>query len=245
MNIITTIFFALLGGILPAVIWLFFWLKEDGTHPEPNNLIIRTFFYGMLAVPVSFVFEYIVNVFILNGSLDPKTAIQDSLVLGTITLISWAFIEEVTKYIAANKSGISKKSNNEPIDPVIYLITAALGFAALENAFFIFTPILDGNFSNALITSNLRFIGATLLHVTSSALIGIFIAFSYFKSQTIKKTYLFAGITASVILHSLFNFFIINFDEFTLIIFGAVWILIITLIIIFEKIKNIHLNSIN
>lgn len=244
MNIITTIFFALLGGILPAVIWLFFWLKEDGTHPEPNKLLIKAFFYGMIAVPISFLLEQVVNIFLLGGSLDPTSAIQNSFYAGIFTLILWALIEEGTKYFAAYKSGLSNRSNDEPLDPVIYLITAALGFAALENTFFIFTPLMDGSFSNAILTSNLRFVGATLLHVTSSAIIGIFIAFSYFKSKTIKNIYLITGIIVSVALHSIFNFFIISFGEFTLIIFGIVWILIITLILIFEKIKNIHLNSI-
>ena len=44
------IFYALLGGILPALIWLAFWLREDYKHPEPRGLILRTFLLGMGAV---------------------------------------------------------------------------------------------------------------------------------------------------------------------------------------------------
>ena len=50
------IIFAISGGILPALIWLWFWLKED-LHPEPKKAISLTFFFGMLMVPAAFVLE--------------------------------------------------------------------------------------------------------------------------------------------------------------------------------------------
>ena len=45
-----TIFFSLIGGILPALFWLYFWLKEDKLKPEPRSLIMLSFFGGMIAV---------------------------------------------------------------------------------------------------------------------------------------------------------------------------------------------------
>ena len=34
-----TLFFAFLGGILPAMVWLYFLLKEDRRCPEPRHMI--------------------------------------------------------------------------------------------------------------------------------------------------------------------------------------------------------------
>ena len=44
------LFYAFFGGLLPAALWLWFWLKEDSVHPEPRGLIVVTFIAGMLAV---------------------------------------------------------------------------------------------------------------------------------------------------------------------------------------------------
>ena len=52
-----TILFALLGGVLPALLWLWFWLKEDKKRPEPRGLILLAFIAGMLTVPVVLPFE--------------------------------------------------------------------------------------------------------------------------------------------------------------------------------------------
>ena len=43
--------FALFGGILPALLWLIFWLREDRLHPEPRRFILYVFLTGMLVVP--------------------------------------------------------------------------------------------------------------------------------------------------------------------------------------------------
>ena len=41
---------ALVGGLLPAFLWLFFWLREDKEHPEPKGLLFFTFLAGMSTV---------------------------------------------------------------------------------------------------------------------------------------------------------------------------------------------------
>ena len=41
---------AFAGGILPALIWLWFWLREDREAPEPRGLIALSFAAGMAVV---------------------------------------------------------------------------------------------------------------------------------------------------------------------------------------------------
>ncbi len=239
MTFTHTIIISLIAGVLPAVIWLMYWLQEDRAHPEPAYRIFNSFFYGILSVPVVLVFQKIINsLFIQNNSID--FVFFNQYFLAIFVLILWAGIEEISKYVAAYYGGISKKDNDEPIDPIIYLITSALGFAAFENTLFILSPLLAGDTTTALITGNLRFIGATLLHVAASAIIGIFIAFSYYKNNAIKVRYLLGGFILSIALHTIFNSFIIRSQEFTLIGFGMVWISIVVIILLFEKVKKIY-----
>lgn len=237
MGLATSIILTFLGGILPALIWLFFWLKQDEKHPEPNNLIILSFIYGMIAVFGSFLLEAIIGMFMGQGQ-DIRILFNTNIILAIIILISWSAIEETTKYFAAYKGGLSKKSNDEPIDPIIYMITAALGFSAMENTLFLFSPIFQGDTLSAFITGNMRFIGATLLHVSASAIIGMAIAFSYYKNSKLKKRYLLGGFILSAILHAVFNSFIIISENFTLMSFIFVWLIIIIIILLFEKIKK-------
>ena len=80
---------------------------------------------------------------------------------------------------------------DELIDCVIYMITAALGFFGLENALFPISTIQKSGSAEGLATQNLRFIGASLLHVIGSASIGIAMALSFFyRGWLLRKTYL-------------------------------------------------------
>ena len=57
MSEITTVIAASLGGLLPALAWLWFWLREDSKHPEPRRLIALAFLAGMVAVAVAIPLE--------------------------------------------------------------------------------------------------------------------------------------------------------------------------------------------
>lgn len=239
-----TILLAFFGGLLPAIIWLFFWLQENDAHPEPNRYIILTFIYGMLGVPLALAIQFAINSSLL-GHFDIKEGLNIFPITGLIVILSLAATEEIFKYLAAYQGGLKRrKIRKEPMDDVIYMITAALGFAALENTLFLIGPLLDGNTELAIITGNFRFVGATLLHVASSAIIGMFSAFSYFKLQKVKKRYFLSGFILAIGLHAAFNLFIIKNDGAVLLAFLFVWILIIAIIFLFEKIKSIHVEQI-
>lgn len=222
------IFFALFGGIIPSLFWLFFWLREDSKRPEPRGLLALTFLFGMIAVPFVVPFQ--------------RWWIELGFTSGTIpTVIVWASIEEIFKFIAAYIAALRKRDMNEPVDALIYMMTAALGFAALENAIFIFHPIAVGNVAEGLITGNVRFIGASLLHTISSATIGIAMALSFYKSKTVKAIDVFWGILVAIALHTAFNLFIMReHGGTTFATFGFVWIAIVVLMLFFEKVKRIY-----
>jgi len=50
--------YALLGGFLPALLWLWFWIKEDRRRPEPRGILVMTFFAGMIAVLFALAIEH-------------------------------------------------------------------------------------------------------------------------------------------------------------------------------------------
>lgn len=217
---------AILGGTLPALAWLWFWLREDSKHPEPRRLIALAFFAGMVTVAVVIPIE---------------KAVVPYLSSMTMVFIAWSFIEEICKYVAARATVLHRREDDEPIDPVIYLVTVALGFAAAENTLFLLSPLAGETLVQTIMTGNLRFIGATLLHVLSSAAIGVFLAFSFYKKRRVKRLYAFAGVILASVLHATFNFFILNTPEENLLrTFGCVWIGLVVLIALLEVIKRMR-----
>lgn len=237
MSITQIIIFSFLLGIVPSLFWLWFWLKEDQQRPEPPRLIIRTFLYGGLSAVFAFILQQSFNFFSKAPSTSELIGEHIFLVLGL--LLIWAFIEEVVKYVAAYNGGLKTPANDEKTDPPIYLISAALGFAALENTLFLIQPLLDGTLSEIVEVAKIRFIGSTLVHVASSGLLGMFIGYSLFFMQSIRKRYFGVGLILATLLHALFNLFIIKGDQNSFIGFLIVWLFIILLILLFEYIKKI------
>ncbi len=224
----SAIFYVILGGLLPVLVWLWFWLREDKINPEPRRYIFLAFLFGMISALLVLPVEEFLSKFL------PE--------VGLLPVVVFAFAEEIFKYFGAYFSSLRKKYMDEPIDAIIYMIIIALGFAALENTLFLMHSIKStgGNITQAFLVGNMRFIGATLLHTVSSGVIGFFIALSFYKKKVLKKKYLLAGITLSVALHTFFNFFIIKTSGGKMFItFAMIWSVAILLIFLFEIVKRI------
>lgn len=223
---ISYIIAAIAGGVLPALAWLWFWVREDSAHPEPRRLVALAFMSGVITVAIVIPIENYIGTFI-----------KDQTVLFSI----WSAIEEMTKYLAALLMVLWRHEDDEPIDVVIYLIAVALGFAAAENTLFLLSPLSGSTVTQTIITGNLRFVGATLLHVLSSAVVGVVVALSFYSSRVDKAAHAVVGVILASLLHASFNFFILNEPEESILrTFGFVWIGIIVLLAVLEYVKRIH-----
>jgi len=220
----SALFFAFLGGFLPALLWLAFWLLEDRCQPEPKRYIFLSFIAGMVVV-LPFVLQ-----------LERLAAEYYS---GFILLLAWAAIEEVFKFLAAYVVALRTHVFDEPLDAVVYMVTAALGFSAFENALFLMGPLGQGDILRTIVTGDLRFIGATLLHTLSSATIGIALALTFYKPARIRIMAAFGGLILAITLHTLFNFFILKGDGgATFWIFLCIWFGIVAVLLLVERVKN-------
>ncbi len=224
------------GGVLPALAWLWFWRREDSAHPEPRKLIALAFFAGMVTVAVVIPIQKAVAAYVQDTYFWITFAS-----VNTIIFTLWSIIEEVCKYIAAYFTVLRRREDDEPIDPVIYMVTVALGFAAAENTLFLLSPLAGENFVQTLMTGNLRFVGATLLHILASAVIGVMIGFAFYEKKRVKRWYTAIGVVLASLLHAAFNFFILHTDENELLrTFAFVWLGVILLLAILEFVKRLR-----
>lgn len=226
--------YAFFGGLLPAALWLWFWLKEDSAHPEPRGLIVITFGAGMVSVIITLALQQLTFSF-LDRYFQGGT---------TILFLFLALIEEAMKFFAAYIVALRNRAFDEPIDAVIYMVTAALGFSALENAIFLFNPLMMGDFVDSVITGNMRFVGASVLHVMTSAIVGLGLAFAFYRPKIVRRRVVLVSLITATILHTLFNLSIMSDNGGNMFVtFLVLWCSVIGLLLFFEKIKR--LNQIN
>ncbi len=239
------IFIAFAGGILPALVWLWFWNEQDHKAHEPTGLIILSFVAGMAVVYFVLPVQKLAVVALpaLMHGLD-MLAVTWSLVVPSddiVQIILLAFIEEFGKFATVFLVAYHTRYFDEPMDAVIYLITAALGFAAMENTLYILKDLANGGGIDTIINGNLRFIGATILHIASSALLGLAFAFAYYRRYFLKVIAGTLGLILATLLHVYFNLSIIDARGIidTLVAFAPFWVVIVIIIILLEVIKRL------
>ena len=196
---ISTILIAAITGIIPALVWLWFWLQEDWQHPEPKRLLGIAFLGGVLAVVASFFAE---SWFARYAPTESFEFIAGS-----------AFIEEFFVLLITGIFVLRSRHVDEPIDYAIYLGTAGLGFAAFENILFLIDPVASLDILATIFTSNSRFLGATLLHGLTGAIMGIAIGHAI-KFTSHRRGHMIAGtvygLILATVLHATFNLSIIT-----------------------------------
>ena len=101
------------------------------------------------------------------------------------------------------------KDLDEPIDAMVYMVVAALGFATAENIFFSSSAFADSAILGIGVISA-RFIGSTLLHTLSSSIVGYGMALNM-HSFPQKRLFLMVSVfIEAILLHALFNYVILS-----------------------------------
>lgn len=201
-------------------------------------MIIKIFLWGVLiTIPVFFVqigLAYLLE----KTTLNPIIA----------SLIYWfliiALTEEIFKFLVVKMKVMNSPNLDEPTDIVIYMVVAALGFAALENILYLFSPVdylsFEAIVSRTLLISFIRFIGATFLHTLCSAVIGYALAISCCDEKNRSIEVIF-GIAMATLLHGLYNFSIMTLDGYLKVIIPAIVIITLAWLVFsgFERLKKI------
>ncbi len=173
----------------PGIFWVWFFYRKDKYDPEPKKLIVVTFMLGIIAT---------IPALILNTLLIPFSLSQAStLLLFYSFFLVVGPVEEVSKYLAIRVYALKSKEFDEPIDAMIYSITAALGFATFENFMYIY------QFGAPLIL--IRAITGCLGHAGFSGIVGYYIGKEKF-SVPKRKNLVLKGLFIASFSHGLFNF---------------------------------------
>ena len=180
------VIFAFAFSLLVALFWLKRFRKMDKYEKEPERLIYFTFGAGALAIVPSGILESFVNISDLTGSPPNSNLFVAFLWVG--------LVEEFFKYLAVRLIAYRSNQFNEVMDGMIYMISAALGFAAAENVGY----MLGFGFFVGLLRAILSYLG----HVSFSAILGYYLGKSKIEG---KRNWLWIGFIWAISLHWLYD----------------------------------------
>lgn len=202
---------ALPVAVIPSIVWLLFFVAQD-KHREKARNLITVFLWGVfIAVPVVFVEILLQDFFFV-----PFAAFAITPFL--ISFVAIAFVEEIGKYWVVRAKAVPRAFFDEPQDAIIYMITAALGFAAIENVAYAFNvaPLIAQHgtpVATAVIQiTALRGLSATFLHVVASGTLGYFLALSL-ENRKERRKFLYTGFALATVLHGVYNNFIMDIEQ--------------------------------
>jgi len=186
----------LLLSIIPVIILLIYFEFQDKGKKEPKFLKVKVFKWGILAAILAGVLELILNSFVITY------IVNEWLMILFISFVMTGFIEEGLKYLVVKKIIYNDPNFNEVMDGITYAIIASLGFAMIENVFYVVSGGYTIAVSRALIS--------VPAHAMFSGIMGYYIGKSKINEACgIKcQRLLWKGFLIAVFYHGLFNFFL-------------------------------------
>ena len=205
----------LLISILPVVLLGIYVYKKD-SEKEPLSLIVGLFISGFLSALLVIVIDIIIG-FINPQFFDVLEGKNISFLKLFFTIFfEIALVEEFAKWLMIRLFAYKNKEFNQLYDIIVYSVFVALGFALIENIFY----VLPGGVSLGIYRALISVPG----HVCFGVIMGVFLGLAkvYEKSdKVLGRVYMFYAILIPTILHAIFNFCLLAEDILLFVIFIA------------------------
>lgn len=188
----------IVSAIVPVILLCYYIYRKD-VNREPFRLLRKLFILGFSGVfPVLFVE-------LLLGRFFPSEGVNSSIILFINIFISVALVEEGYKWIIVRFVGFNDREFDEIYDIVVYSVFVSLGFACIENIFY----VLVGGLSSAIMRALLSIPG----HMCFAVIMGYFLAKSKVSlvnnnKKLIIKNSIYSLFFASLI-HTIYDFILI------------------------------------
>ncbi|MFY0543029.1 glutamic-type intramembrane protease PrsW [Brevibacillus sp. H7] len=174
------------AAIAPGIAILSYFYLRDNLQPEPISMVIRSFIFGVLLVVPVMVLQYIIQT-----EWEWKDGIAAAVFVSAV-------VEEFFKWMVVYFTAYKHVEFDEPYDGIVYAVAVSLGFATLENLFYL---IING--------VNVAFWRA-FLPVSSHALFGVWLGYYLGKAKFSDRSQdeyrrLWVSVGLPIGLHALYN----------------------------------------
>ena len=216
--------FYLAIAILPAIFFMIYIYRNDDKEKEPPLLLLKCIIGGLLSVPIAIILEMIAEAVVIYLLENVVSATRVN--YGVLTAIFVGLIEEGAKFFFLYKFTWKDKAFNYRFDGIVYAVFVSLGFAALENVFYVFNYGTGVALQRALLTipghmSFAVYMGLYYGHAKVSEAVNNPDA----KALNLKAAYAFA-----VLLHTIFDATLMVESDIGLIIF-FIFVIILDIVV--------------
>ena len=122
-------------AVIPPLYIIYKVYKLDKIEKEPRSLLIKLFFFGILALIPTLILEIAAENYIVKGVLQGIDPVFVSLIENFLCV---ALIEEGCKYWFLKRGSWHDVNFDYCFDAIVYSVVVSLGFAAVENIFYVF-----------------------------------------------------------------------------------------------------------
>jgi RsiW-degrading membrane proteinase PrsW (M82 family) len=172
----------------PGIFWLWYFYKKDKAEPEPLAEIRRCFFLGMVvALPAS----------IINDLAHVVST-------GLFLFVSAPIVEESFKFLVVRKTIYEKREFDQPMDGVVYGVAVALGFASVENLYYLGKTYSEGYELFATVVVLRAFLSVPA-HALWACIWGFALGLAKFSEPSKRRGIIAKGLVLAMVLHSTFN----------------------------------------
>lgn len=186
MDILTLLAISTAPG---ACIILYVYLK-DKHEREPVGLLVQSFLLGILAVLVTFILSYPLDMFVPTDEQDfSQQAVHAFLIV--------ALVEEFSKFLFVRGILYNNPHFNEPFDGIIYSVMVGMGFATFENILY----VSQGGVATAV----MRMFTAVPAHATFAILMGYYLGKAKFEHK--RGILALVGLAAATLFHGAYDYF--------------------------------------
>jgi protease PrsW len=186
MNALFLLAFAIAPGVCIAV---YVYLK-DKHEREPVGLLVKSFFFGMLSIPVTLLISAPLSELVPINETDlTEQAVHAFIIV--------ALVEELSKFIFVRGILYRNTNFNEPFDGIVYSVMVGMGFATLENIMY----VVDGGWGVAI----LRIFTAVPAHASFAVLMGYYLGLAKFVHK--KSHYGWYALGIATLFHGAYDYF--------------------------------------
>ena len=184
----------LLITIIPPILIVIIFVVSDKFR-EPNKEIILVFICGILiTIPAYFTNTFLYNLY-LNYSFISKGLAE--------SFLSPAVVEEGLKFLVLYFVVYRLREFNEPTDAIVYGVCASLGFAAMENIYYVW------NASTWDMNPIRMLIERSIYPLAAHGICGVMMGYFFMKHVFFHKSKsLFLSFLIPYLLHGFYNYFI-------------------------------------
>jgi RsiW-degrading membrane proteinase PrsW (M82 family) len=192
------IIFLFAAAVAPAAFLLHFYYIRDKYEREPLRAMIRVYFISCLTVIPAVLLELVTFAVPMDIPVLVRVAIVSFAIIGPV--------EEGIKFLFLRWLAFHRPEFNEPYDGILYAVTVSLGFATVENIFY----VLSYGFSVAIF----RAISAVPIHACLGVIMGWYVGRAKFADDPgMRSRLLWMGFLAPAFAHGVYDFFALPLQE--------------------------------